>query len=91
MCSVTNYSFDRHIVGEDLIVCVEDGAAFCVDGLFVNVLFSSKPGVFVVLDYLKINKTKREGAEEHNENAANQCTTAPAIRVHLVARSFTTG
>jgi hypothetical protein len=59
--------------------------------LFVNVLFSSKPGVLVVLDYLKINQTKREGAEERNENAANQCTTAPAIRIHLVAGLFATG
>src|SRR6266480_6632543 len=91
MSSVTYYSFDRHIVRENLVVRVEDRAAFCIDGLFVNVLFSSKPRVLVVLDYLKINKTKREGAKERDENAANQCTTASAMRVHLVAGSFTTG
>src|SRR6266403_1165438 len=39
----------------------------------------------------EINSTKREGAEERDENAANQCTTASAMRVHLVAGSFTTG
>jgi hypothetical protein len=39
---------------------------------------------------LKI-KTKREGAEERDEKAANQRTTTPAIRVHLEAGRFTTG
>ena len=54
---------DWRVVGEDFIVRVEDGAALGEDGLFVDVLLSGKPGVFVVLDHLQINEPERKSAE----------------------------
>jgi hypothetical protein len=58
-------------VRENFVVGVKDRAAFCVDDLFVNVFLSSQLGVLVMLNYLKINKTKRESAEERDKKAAN--------------------
>ena len=40
---------------EDFAIRIEDRAAFCVDDLLLNVFFSGKTGVFVVLDCLQID------------------------------------
>ena len=40
---------------EDFVIRVENRAAFCVDDLLVDVLFSGKTGILVVLDCLQIN------------------------------------
>ena len=58
MRSIGDHGFDRNVVREDLAVRVENRAALCMNDLLVNVFFSSKPGVFVVLYCLQINQAK---------------------------------
>ena len=55
---VGHYRFYRNIVRQNLVVRVQNHAALGVNNLFVNVFFRGEPGVFVVLDRLKINQTK---------------------------------
>jgi hypothetical protein len=40
---------------EDFVIRIEDRAAFRVDDLLINVLFSGKTGVFVMLDCLQVD------------------------------------
>jgi hypothetical protein len=72
-------------VREDFIVCVENCAALRVNDLFVNVFFSSQPGVLVVLDHLEIDQSKRKTAEEGGEGEARQRATDSAIPLHRLA------
>ena len=76
---------------EDFVVRVENHAALCVDGLLVNVFFSGKPGVLVVLYGLQINQPKRKDAEEADKTSAHQHAATSAIWIHLAAEGFTTG
>ena len=55
MRGVGHYRLNGNVMREDFVIRIEDRAAFCVDDLLINVLFSGKPGVFVVLDCLQIN------------------------------------
>ena len=91
MRGVSHDSFDRNVVGENFVVRVKDRAALRINDLFVSVFFSSKTGVLVVLNYLKINKTKREDAEERDKSGADQRTSASTVRVHLRRDRFATG
>ncbi len=79
---------DRNVVREDFVVRVENRAALGVDRLFVDVFFSSEPGVFVVLDHLQINEPERKCAEQCREPEADQRATNPAVPLHLPARLF---
>ena len=58
MAGVGHYRFYRDVVRENFLIGVENHAALCVNDLLVNVLFSGKTGVFVVLYRLQINQTK---------------------------------
>ena len=58
MRGVGHYRLNRNVMREDFVVRIEDCAAFCVDDLLINVLFSRKTRVFVVLDCLQIDSTK---------------------------------
>jgi hypothetical protein len=62
-------------VRENFIVRVEDRTPFGVDNLLVNVFFGRQPSILVVLDHLKVNKPKGEGAKERDKREANQRTT----------------
>ena len=76
---------DRNVVREHLIVRVENCAALGEDGLFVDVLFSGKPGVLVVLDHLQINEPERKRAEQGGEAQAHQRAASPSVPLHLPA------
>ena len=91
MCCVGHYRFHRNVLREDFAVRIEDLASLCVDDLLVNVFFSGKAGVFVVLYCLQINQTKRKDAEEPDKTSAHQHATISAIWIHLAAEGFTTG
>src|SRR5204863_7941393 len=63
----------------------------CVNDLFINVLFSGKTGVFVMLYRLEINQTKRKDAEESDKSSATQHATVTAVWIHLAADGLITG
>src|SRR6476646_3930512 len=86
MRGVVHDSFHRNVVRENFIVRVQDGAAFGVNYLFVNVCFRSEPRVFVMLDCLKINQAKRKDAEQGDKNTAYQSATSSATWIHVAAR-----
>src|SRR5438105_3002961 len=86
MRRVSDYRFHGNVVGEDLVVGVENRAALGEDGLLVNVLLSSQSGVLVVLDHLQIDQAKRKRAEQKNEAEANDCASGSAVPFHLAPR-----
>ncbi len=59
MRGVRDDGFAGNVVGQDLAIRIQDGAAFRIDGLFVNVLLRGEPGVLVMLDHLQVNEPKR--------------------------------
>ena len=91
MRGIRHDSFLWNVVCQNFVVRVENHPALCVNDLFVNVLFSSKPGVFIVLYCLQINQTKRKDAEEPDETSAHQHATTSAIWIHFAVEGLTTG
>src|SRR5438874_13832458 len=91
MGRVGHDSFDGHIVREDFVVCVENCAALRINDLFVNVFFSSQPGVLVVLDHLEIDQSKRKTAEDGGEGEARQRATDATVPLHGLADLLATG
>src|SRR4029077_19605071 len=71
--------FDRDVVRQDFVVGVEDRAALGEDRLLDDVLFSSQPGVLVVLDHLQVNQAKRKQTEDQNETEADDRASCSAV------------
>ena len=63
MRRVGHDGLDRRVVGKNFVIRVQNRAALGVDRLFVDVFFSRKPGVLVVLDHLQIDKPEGKDAE----------------------------
>ena len=55
MRGVGHYCLDRNVVREYFVIRIEDRAAFRVDDLLMDVLFSCETGVFVVFNCLQID------------------------------------
>src|ERR1700682_3882523 len=91
MRRISHDRLDGGVVGKDFVVRVQNRAALRVDRLFVDVFFSSQPGVLVVLDHLQINEPEGKRAEQRREPETDQRTTNPAIPLHLPARLFAIG
>src|ERR1043166_2416455 len=91
MAGVGDDRLNRHIVREHFVVRVEDFTALSTDDLFVNVLLSSEPGVFVVLDQLQVNEPERKRAKERDKSKADNDAPKATGPFHLPACSFFTG
>ena len=86
MSRVSDDCFNRNVVCEDFVIGVEDRAALGEDRLLDDVLFSSQPGVLLVLDHLEVDQAKRKCAEKQNEAEANEGASCPAVPFHLAPR-----
>ena len=91
MRGVGYYRLDRNVVRENLVVRIENRAALGVDGLLVNMFFSSETGIFVVLDHLQIDQAKRKDAEQPDKSSAYQHATSSAVSIHFASDGLTTG
>src|SRR5215471_8196362 len=91
MRSVGHHCLNRNVVREDFVIRIQDRAAFSVDDLLVNVLFSGKTGVFVVFDCLQIDQTKRKNAEQPDKSAAHEYAAGPTVYIHFVPEGLATG
>ena len=70
---------------------VEDGAAFSIDDLFLNMLFCGKPSEFIVLDHLQINEPERKKTVKSDKPNADECAASASVPSHLRPLRFTTG
>src|SRR5262249_21766858 len=78
--------FHRNVVRENLIVRIQDDAAFGVNDLLVYMFFCSEPGVFVVLDCLEINQAERKDAEQPDKSSTHQSATTSATWIHVAPK-----
>src|SRR5262245_12861944 len=88
MRRVRHNCFHRNVLCENLIVRVEDHAAFGVNDLLVNVYFRSQPCVFVVLDCLQIDQAKRKDAKQTDKSSTHQSATSSAIWIHVALKGL---
>ena len=91
MAGVSHHGRHRHIVGKNLVVRIEDGAALSRNDLFTDMLFRGQTRIFVMLDQLEVNEPKRESAEERDKKKTDHGAAYATVPFHLPARSLITG
>ena len=91
MSGIAHHGLDGNVVRKHFVVGVEDGAAFSIDDLFMNMLFCGKPSEFIVLDHLQINEPERKKTVKSDKPNADECAASASVPSHLRPFRFTTG